>query len=151
VERFLGDMALEQGWPLDAPPAPTGRRVPVVGAGPGGLSAAYHLRRLGHDVVVRDAGPVAGGMMHFGIPAYRLPRAVLDAEVARVAALGVTFEFNHTVEHLEREFLGRRPLHPVRQLLVRVPACRDPHEGLPGGQLRRRAGRLRLGAARRAP
>jgi len=104
VERFLGDLALEQGWPLPPPSSDSGRRVLVVGAGPSGLSAAYHLRRLGHDVVVRDAGPVAGGMMHFGIPAYRLPRAVLDAEVARVAALGVRFEFNHTVENLEKDW-----------------------------------------------
>jgi NADPH-dependent glutamate synthase beta subunit-like oxidoreductase len=104
VERFLGDLALEHGWPLPPGAAASGHRVLVVGAGPSGLSAAYHLRRLGHDVVVRDAGPVAGGMMHFGIPAYRLPRAVLDAEIARVAALGVTFDFNHRVENLEAEW-----------------------------------------------
>jgi NADPH-dependent glutamate synthase beta subunit-like oxidoreductase len=82
----------------------SGQRVLVVGAGPSGLSAAYHLRRLGHDVVVCDAGPVAGGMMHFGIPAYRLPRAVLDAEARRVADMGVAFEFNRRVADLEREW-----------------------------------------------
>lgn len=104
VERFLGDMALDEGWRLPEPAPSTGRRVLVVGAGPSGLSAAYHLRRRGHDVVVRDAGPVAGGMMHFGIPAYRLPRAVLDAEVARLVDLGITFEFDHKVTDLEGEW-----------------------------------------------
>jgi formate dehydrogenase (NADP+) beta subunit len=106
VERFLGDLALEQRWPLPAGAPASGQRVLVIGAGPSGLSAAYHLRRLGHHVVVRDAGPVAGGMMHFGIPAYRLPRAILDAEAARIADMdGVQFEFNHRVTHLEREWL----------------------------------------------
>jgi len=104
VERFLGDLAIEHGWPLPPGAPASGRRVLVVGAGPSGLSAAYHLRRLGHGVVVRDAGPVAGGMMHFGIPAYRLPRAVLDAEVARLAGLGIAFEFNHRVDDLEAEW-----------------------------------------------
>jgi NADPH-dependent glutamate synthase beta subunit-like oxidoreductase len=56
VERFLGDEALRHGWTVDVTAAPTGKRVLVVGAGPAGLSAAYHLRLLGHDVTVRDAG-----------------------------------------------------------------------------------------------
>ena len=88
VERFLGDMADEEGWrlPIEAPP--TGKRVLVVGAGPSGLSAAYHLARLGHQVEIREAGPLPGGMMHFGIPAYRLPRAELMAEIARIEADG---------------------------------------------------------------
>jgi formate dehydrogenase beta subunit len=104
VERFLGDLALEQGWALPAGAPASGKRVLVVGAGPSGLSAAYHLKRLGHDVLVRDAGPVAGGMMHFGIPAYRLPRHILDAEVARLVDMGVVFEFNHKVADLEAEW-----------------------------------------------
>lgn len=85
VERFLGDHANAQGWVPDPPPAPTGRRVLVVGAGPSGLSAAYHLRRLGHAVEIRDAGDQPGGMMRYGIPNYRLPRDVLDAEIQRIA------------------------------------------------------------------
>jgi NADPH-dependent glutamate synthase beta subunit-like oxidoreductase len=104
IERFLGDLALEQGWPLPTGAPSSGQRILVVGAGPSGLAAAYHLRRLGHTVLVRDAGPVAGGMMHFGIPAYRLPRAVLDGEVARLVGMGVVFEFNHRVEDLEAEW-----------------------------------------------
>lgn len=92
VERFLGDQAIAQGWAPPAPAPASGRRVLVVGAGPSGLSAAYHLALLGHDVVVRDAGPLPGGMMRFGIPAYRLPRDVLDAEIARIVELGVGLE-----------------------------------------------------------
>ncbi|MFZ1653654.1 MAG: NAD(P)-binding protein [Candidatus Nanopelagicales bacterium] len=98
VERFLGDAALQDGWTFDAPPTSTGKRVLVIGAGPSGLSAAYHLRRFGHDVVLRDAGPKAGGMMRFGIPAYRLPRDVLDAEIERILNLGVGLELNSRVD-----------------------------------------------------
>jgi len=103
VERFLGDLALERGWEFDPPPAATGRRVLVVGAGPSGLSAAYHLARLGHEVEIRDAGPEPGGMMRYGIPAYRMPRDVLGIELARIAALGVTITGDHRVEDLAAE------------------------------------------------
>jgi 2-oxoacid:acceptor oxidoreductase delta subunit (pyruvate/2-ketoisovalerate family) len=91
VERFLGDEAIRRGWQVDAP-APSGKRVLIVGAGPSGLSAAYHLAQLGHHVTVRDAGPHAGGMMRFGIPKYRLPRDVLEAEIDRIRQLGVKIE-----------------------------------------------------------
>jgi NADPH-dependent glutamate synthase beta subunit-like oxidoreductase len=100
VERFLGDEAIRQGWTVDALAEPSGKRVLVVGAGPSGLAAAYHLARLGHTVTVRDAGPAAGGMMRFGIPKYRLPRDVLDAEIERILALGVTLELNRKVENV---------------------------------------------------
>jgi NADPH-dependent glutamate synthase beta subunit-like oxidoreductase len=102
VERFLGDLALAEGWTI-APDAPTGKRVLVVGAGPSGLSAAWHLARRGHAVVIYEAGPLAGGMMHFGIPKYRLPRAVLDGEVARIAAMGVQIALNRKVEDVMAE------------------------------------------------
>jgi NADPH-dependent glutamate synthase beta subunit-like oxidoreductase len=101
VERFLGDEAIRQGWQLDAPVAETGRRVLVVGAGPSGLSAAYHLRRAGHAVTIRDSAERAGGMMRYGIPRYRLPRDILDAEIARIAAIGVTFELGVNVDDVE--------------------------------------------------
>jgi len=97
VERFLGDLAIDKGWPLPDPAPATGKRALVVGAGPSGLSAAYHLARLGHAVRLRDAAPAAGGMMRYGIPRYRLPREVLDAEIARIAALGVEFELGSGV------------------------------------------------------
>ncbi len=103
VERFLGDTALEEGWPLTVPAEVTGGRVLVVGAGPSGLSVAYHLRRLGHEVEIREAGPLAGGMMHFGIPAYRLPRKILDAEVRRIEDTGVCIVLNQKVEDVLAE------------------------------------------------
>jgi formate dehydrogenase (NADP+) beta subunit len=106
VERYLGDLAAEKGWQFWVPEVSSGLRVLVVGSGPSGLSAAYHLRRRGHDVVVRDNGPLPGGMMRYGIPAYRLPRDVLDAEVARIAAMGVVFEQEHKVTDLEAERQG---------------------------------------------
>ena len=101
IERFLGDKAIEEGWKISVTAPPTGKRVLVIGAGPSGLSAAYHLRRLGHRVTVKDAGPMAGGMMRFGIPKYRLPREILDAEVERIREMGVHFEFNVKVEDVE--------------------------------------------------
>jgi len=103
VERYLGDLAIEQAWPLPAPATATGRRVLVIGAGPSGLAAAYHLCRMGHEVEIREAGPVPGGMMHFGIPAYRLPRDVLDAEIRRIQALGVRIMLGHKVEDVLSE------------------------------------------------
>jgi NADPH-dependent glutamate synthase beta subunit-like oxidoreductase len=103
VERFLGDLALERGWSFDPPPVLSGKRVLVIGGGPSGLSAAYHLARLGHDVEIRDAGPEPGGMMRYGIPAYRMPRDVLSGEVERVAALGVRMTSNHRVVDLDAE------------------------------------------------
>jgi NADPH-dependent glutamate synthase beta subunit-like oxidoreductase len=103
VERFLGDLALERGWAFPAPPAPSGKRVLVIGAGPSGLSAAYQLARLGHQVEIRDLSSEAGGMMRYGIPAYRLPRDVLAAEIARIETLGVRFVSDHRVTDLATE------------------------------------------------
>ncbi len=104
VERFLGDYAIAQGLTPHVEATPSGKRVLVVGAGPSGLSAAYHLARLGHAVTIREAGPMAGGMMRFGIPKYRLPREVLDAEIARILDLGVTLELNAKVADIEAAF-----------------------------------------------
>jgi len=103
VERFLGDMALQENWQFEVTATPSGKRVLVVGAGPSGLSAAYHLTRMGHEVEIHEAGPMAGGMMHFGIPSYRLPRDVLDAEVKRIENMGVKIVLNHRVDDLLAE------------------------------------------------
>jgi formate dehydrogenase beta subunit len=103
VERFLGDLAAKAGWhlPIEAPAS--GKRVLIVGAGPSGLSAAYHLARLGHEVEIHEAGPLPGGMMHFGIPAYRLPRDELMKEIRGIEAMGVTIVLDHKVQDLLTE------------------------------------------------
>jgi len=149
VERFLGDRAVQQGW-VPRPLAPSsGKRVLVIGAGPSGLSAAYHLARLGHLVEIRDAGPKPGGMMRFGIPAYRLPRDVLDAEIARIEAMGVKLVRSHRVRDLlaeQREggfdavfvavgaHLSKRTEIPARdagKILDAVTFLRDVERGTP--------------------
>jgi len=100
VERFLGDEAILRGWKFAPPDRESGKRVLVVGAGPSGLSAAYHLRRFGHAVSIVEAGPLAGGMMRFGIPKYRLPRDILGAEVARIVDMGVELTLNRKVSNI---------------------------------------------------
>ncbi|MEI6845148.1 MAG: NAD(P)-binding protein [Actinomycetes bacterium] len=101
VERFLGDLAIEKGWSIPVTAPSTGFKVLIIGAGPTGLSAAYHLRRMGHAVTIRDAADLAGGMMRFGIPKYRLPRNILNAEIARIEDMGVRFQMNHKVDNVQ--------------------------------------------------
>ncbi|MDR3374885.1 MAG: NAD(P)-binding protein [Ancalomicrobiaceae bacterium] len=103
VERYVADLALTEGWKLPAAGKATGKKVLIIGAGPSGLSAAYHLARLGHQVEIRDASPLPGGMMHFGIPSYRLPRDVLMAEIRRIEAMGVKITLNHEVKDVLAE------------------------------------------------
>ncbi len=100
VERMLGDEAIEHGWSVEATAERSGKRVLVVGAGPSGLSAAYHLTLLGHEVTIHEAGPMVGGMMRFGIPKYRLPRPVLEAEAQRIIDMGVELQLNTKVENI---------------------------------------------------
>ena len=91
LERFLGDTAISQGRKavFDMKPA-NGKKVAIAGAGPAGLAAAYFLRRLGYGCDVFEARSEPGGLLRWGIPAYRLPRDILDQEINRIKALGVT-------------------------------------------------------------
>ena len=100
VERFLGDEAIKQKWQFDRSEKESGKHVLVIGAGPSGMSAAYHLRRLGHQVTVVEAGPLVGGMMRYGIPKYRLPREVLDAEMQRIVNMGVRVVLDTKIENV---------------------------------------------------
>ena len=127
VERFLGDLALDRGWRYDPPPASTGKRVLIIGAGPSGLSAAYHLARRGHEVEIRDAGAEPGGMMRYGIPSYRLPRDVLAGELARIEALGVRMTCDHRVTDLAAEQAAGR----FDAVFVAVGAHLSKHVDIP--------------------
>jgi NADPH-dependent glutamate synthase beta subunit-like oxidoreductase len=101
VERFLGDLAIEKSWSIPVTAQSSGFDVLIIGSGPAGLSAAYHLRRLGHEVTVREAANALGGMMRWGIPKYRLPREILDAEIKRISDMGVKFEINTRVDDVQ--------------------------------------------------
>ena len=129
IERFLGDRALREGWTPDPPGPSTGKRVLVVGSGPGGLSAAYHLRLLGHAVVIFESSPLPGGMMRYGIPSYRLPRDVVAGEIARVASLGIEIVCDHTVDDLAREMRDGG----FDAAFLAVGAQRGKHADIPAG------------------
>jgi glutamate synthase (NADPH) small chain len=98
LERFVADWARDQGTDGPEPPAPdTGFRVAVVGSGPAGLTCAVDLARLGHRVTIYEALHEPGGVLAYGIPEYRLPRAVVDSEIEAVRRLGVAIETNVVV------------------------------------------------------
>jgi NADPH-dependent glutamate synthase beta subunit-like oxidoreductase len=100
LKAFAAERALSQGEYRNPPPAPPNRsKVCVVGAGPGGLSAAYYLALKGYAVSVLEALPRAGGMLLAGIPRYRLPEDVIDREVAMIADLGVDLRFGVRFGH----------------------------------------------------
>ena len=94
VEHFLGEWAIEHKLAFPKPTQLTGKKVAVIGAGPAGLSAAYQLARKGHAVTIFDERAEAGGMMRYGIPGFRTPREVLDAEIQRILDLGVSTRMN---------------------------------------------------------
>lgn len=111
VEQFIGDTAYENGYKFEAPPLTTDKKVAIVGGGPAGMSAAYHLRRRGIASCIFDDHEKLGGMMQYGIPGYRVPRTHLDHEIQRIVEMGdievrtgVRVGRDVTVEELEKEF-----------------------------------------------
>jgi formate dehydrogenase major subunit len=95
LKRFPADLAAEQKWDIKPQQLPSiGKKVAIVGAGPSGLSAAYYLQMFGIDCTVYDAHELPGGMIRYGIPSYRLPRNVIDREVATIEEMGAKFRFN---------------------------------------------------------
>jgi NADPH-dependent glutamate synthase beta subunit-like oxidoreductase len=101
VERFIGEQGLIHNWQF-TPGEDTGKKVMIIGAGPSGLSAAYHLRRFGHAVTIYEASEKAGGMLRYGIPKYRLPREKLNAEIFRIEKMGVVIHLNHRIDDIEK-------------------------------------------------
>lgn len=89
LERFLGDYAFQSDRKFDPPSERKKEKVAIIGSGPAGLSCAYHLASMGYGVTVFEAQPKLGGMLRYGIPAYRLPKEVLDQEIDNILSLGV--------------------------------------------------------------
>lgn len=111
LERFVADWERTHTKPAESAPAkpsPSGKRVAVVGSGPAGLTAAADLAKLGHDVTIFEALHVAGGVLIYGIPEFRLPKEIVKTEVDYVASLGVKIELNSVVGKLATidELLG---------------------------------------------
>ncbi len=88
VEQYIGDTAVKESFKFEAPATLSGKRVAIIGGGPAGLAAAYQLRRMGHASTVFDDHDELGGMFKYGIPGYRTPRNILDAEIQRILDLG---------------------------------------------------------------
>jgi NADH-quinone oxidoreductase subunit F len=139
IHRYLSDTARLTGrdksiWKrlADEKARPTGKRIAIVGAGPAGLAAAFYLVRLGHDITVYDEREKAGGILRYGIPAYRLPKDVLDHELGLYAKLGIRFVF--------RTRVGRDiPLADLARdndaVMVAIGAEGDKELGIPGEKL----------------
>ncbi|MCW8953006.1 MAG: NAD(P)-binding protein, partial [Rhodospirillales bacterium] len=110
VEMYVGDWALENNIAFPKPEKETGKKIAVIGGGPAGLSAAFHLRRKGHAVTIFDDHEELGGMMRYGIPGFRTPRDVLDGEIKRILDMGIATRMKTKVgrdismEQLEKEF-----------------------------------------------
>jgi len=112
LERYVADwaMAHPDQLPHEPLPAPTGKKVAIVGSGPAGLTMAGELARMGHAVTVFEALHETGGVLRYGIPEFRLPKRIVDLEVARLKAIGVEIECNVvvgktlTLDELRRDF-----------------------------------------------
>ena len=100
LERFVGDLAIAEGWASVPYVEPSGLRVAVVGSGPAGMACAADLAKAGCDVTVYEAFHEPGGVLKYGIPDFRLPNEVIDAEIEKLRALGVKFECNTLVGRL---------------------------------------------------
>ena len=131
VERALGDWGISHDLALPRLDAggPFGEKIAVIGSGPAGLSCAYQLARRGYPVVVFESLPKAGGMLRYGIPEYRLPRTILDAEIKKVADLGVEIRCGTTVG---KEITLAELREQFGAVFVAIGAHQGKKLGLPG-------------------
>ena len=132
LKYFAADRVIAQGGYLPPKAAATGKRVGIIGGGPGGLTAAYYLSLKGHRVTIVDAMPQMGGMLRYGIPEYRLPKKVLDEEIAEIASLGVEMKNNFRigVDATFEEFKSR-----YDAVVVAIGAWSSMPIGCPGEDL----------------
>lgn len=135
LKRFVADYEMNSGQRFLIPCAPsTGKKVAVIGGGPAGLSCAYFLRRLGHDVTIFDAMPKLGGMIRYGIPEYRLPKEVLAWEIDSILNLGIE---SHTNVKLGRDFdMGSLVASGYDAVFLGIGAWEDYSLGVEGEDLK---------------
>ncbi len=135
VEHFLGEYAITNNLAFTAPDFTTGKKVAVIGGGPAGLSVAYQLALKGHAVTIFDEREELGGMMRYGIPGFRTPRHILDAEIQRILDLGVTAKMKTrigtdiTMEQIHKDFdavflgMGAQSGRPLPVEGAEAPNC----------------------------
>ncbi|KUH34609.1 glutamate synthase [Thermococcus celericrescens] len=132
LKRYAADYDLEHGpWMPEIPPS-TGKRIAVVGGGPAGLACAYYLRTMGHEVTIIEAMPELGGMTRYGIPPYRLPRDVLDKDIATVINTGIEVKTNTA---LGRDVTLEELREKYDAVFLGVGAWRSRTMGIPGEEL----------------
>jgi len=134
LERFVGDTAIREGWSNLPYIESSGYRVGIVGAGPAGMACAADMAKAGCEVVVYEAFHQPGGVLKYGIPDFRLPNAVIDAEIAKLEQLGVRFECNTLVGRLFTvpQMLQEMGFHAV---FIGTGAGYPSFMGLPGESL----------------
>ncbi len=131
LKRFVADYAWASGITVkpDLRP-PSGHRVAIIGSGPGGLSAAYYLRGLGHDCTIFESKPLPGGMLRYSIPEYRLPKKILDQEIQGITELGVEIRCNQALG--ENFILSQLRTQGYEAVFLAIGAWRSTKLGLPG-------------------
>lgn len=128
LKRYAAEHGEERLWEKNSNKKPsTGKRVAIIGSGPAGLTAAYYLSNQGHAVVVFESMPLAGGMMRYGIPEYRLPRDVLDSEIEDIENIGVEIKTSTHIESIDKLFEDG-----YDAVLVAVGAHRGQKLSIPG-------------------
>jgi len=132
LKRFAADREMAEGSELPERKAASGKRVAIVGAGPAGLTAAWFLLLGGHEVTILDANEKAGGMMRYGIPKFRLPEAVIDADVEPLVKMGATFRFS-TMFGKDADLAGLQKEHDA--VLLTIGASQASKLGIPGEEL----------------